>query len=298
MNSITKFLFSKRVAFCILALGMSAISLFAQNGLEQAKTMIKSNQLDSAKTLLENLLQANPNDDQILFQLGRVYLGLKNSDQSIRYLEKAVSLKSDSANYHFWLGQSYGIKVMNSSVLKKAGLAKKVKREFEKAVELNPKHIGARIGLTQYYLQAPSFMGGSKEKAYEQIQAIIPARPFTGKMLLAQYFQKIKKDSLADLEYRSLMKQYGDSARYVNLHNTYGYFLLRQKRFNEAVVILEKQTALAPNNANSFDSLGDGYRAANRFEEAAIAYQKALEIDPKFESSKKNLAEMKKQNKK
>jgi len=41
--------------------------------------------------------------------------------------------------------------------------------------------------------------------------------------------------------------------------------------------------------------LGDGYRAAGRLEDAANAYRKALEIDPHFAASKKNLEEVEKE---
>jgi len=44
--------------------------------------------------------------------------------------------------------------------------------------------------------------------------------------------------------------------------------------------------ALTVSLADAYDSLGDGYRAAGR---------RALEIDPHFESAKKNLAELEKQ---
>ena len=54
----------------------------------------------------------------------------------------------------------------------------------------------------------------------------------------------------------------------------------------------EKQVELAPERANSYDSLGDGYRAAGRKEEAITAYKKAVEIDPEFSPSKKNLEEL------
>jgi tetratricopeptide (TPR) repeat protein len=272
-----------------------ATSMFAQDGLQQARDLIKMNQPQEAKTILVDLLKNNPSNDQVLFTLGRAYMSLRDMDSSIVFFEKAVSSKNDSANYHFWLGQAYGMKALNANILKRAGPAKKAKQAYENAVTLDPGHTAARIQLAQYYLRVPLFLGGSREKAFEQIQSILPVRPFVGKMLLAWYYQQENQDSLVHAEYQDLMKQYGDSSRYIWLHNSYGYFLLRQKLVLDAIVVFEKWTVLEPKNANAYDSLGDGYRAAGRLEEASSAHRKALEIDPAHAPSKKNLSEVEKQ---
>ncbi|MBL7994747.1 tetratricopeptide repeat protein, partial [bacterium] len=43
-------------------------------------------------------------------------------------------------------------------------------------------------------------------------------------------------------------------------------------------------------NANSYDSLGDGYIADNKLDEAIAAYKKAVSVDPGFSASVFNLA--------
>ena len=53
--------------------------------------------------------------------------------------EKAVSLQPNNGEYHLWLGRTYGEKADASSFIHAAGLAKKVRNEFERAVQLDPK---------------------------------------------------------------------------------------------------------------------------------------------------------------
>ncbi|MFQ5676017.1 MAG: tetratricopeptide repeat protein, partial [bacterium] len=77
--------------------------------------------------------------------------------------------------------------------------------------------------------------------------------------------------------------------------NHYGYFLLKQKRYDEAITRFQKQVNLTPNQANPHDSLGDGFRAAGRLQEAAAEYRKALQIDAAFEPSKDKLEKIVKQ---
>jgi tetratricopeptide (TPR) repeat protein len=46
---------------------------------------------------------------------------------------------------------------------------------------------------------------------------------------------------------------------------------------------------LEPDNANSYDSLGDGWMAKGRLDEAINAYRKALALNPMFPSSMRSL---------
>lgn len=280
---------------CIVFLLISIPFLFSQDDLEKARILLNTKKTEEAKTLLESMVITSPNDDRIHYYLGCAYLTLGDQDKAISHLKKAVTLKNDSAEYHFMLGQGYGIKAMRSNFVKQAGLAGKIRSEYEQAVLLNPTHLSARIQLTNFYLMAPGFMGGSTEKAYGQIQAILPMDRVRGKLLLAQYYQKEKKDSLAESEYKWLASQYGDSVQYAYIHSIYGYFLLEQKRPDEAVSLFKKLVALIPNQAYSYNNLGDGFRAAGQMEEAVAAYQKALEINPSSKTAKTRLQEVEKE---
>ena len=62
------------------------------------------------------------------------------------------------------------------------------------------------------------------------------------------------------------------------------------KRNPEAVAQFLKMVEYDPDNANSYDSLGDGYMANGQLDEALKSYAKAVSIDPKFAPSVFNLA--------
>ena len=51
-------------------------------------------------------------------------------------------------------------------------LAKKVKKELEEAVRLNPSNIEARFDLEDFCLNAPWIVGGNKDEARDQVDAI------------------------------------------------------------------------------------------------------------------------------
>lgn len=67
--------------------------------------------------------------------------------------------------------------------------------------------------------------------------------------------------------------------------NALGYRLLQGQRFNDAVEVFKLNVEAYPNSANVYDSLGDGYVNAGNREEAVKNYEKALQINPNYQSS-------------
>src|SRR6516164_3093759 len=90
-------------------------------------------------------------DPQSMHLLSRVYYATERWDDAVRYGERAVSLRPDDAYYHLWLAREYGEKAANSNPLTAATLARKAKNEFERAVQLDPSNVEARLDLAQYY---------------------------------------------------------------------------------------------------------------------------------------------------
>ena len=99
------------------------------------------------------------------YRLGRQNYNNGNFTAAIEAFSTAVKLVPDSSSYHHWLGKSYGRLAENSSMFKAYGLAGKTREELERAVALDDKNIGATEDLMEYYLEAPVFLGGSKDKA-------------------------------------------------------------------------------------------------------------------------------------
>ncbi|OGU57485.1 MAG: hypothetical protein A2V66_12405 [Ignavibacteria bacterium RBG_13_36_8] len=87
--------------------------------------------------------------------------------------------------------------------------------------------------------------------------------------------------------------KFGTNPDFFAFFNDYGYFLLQQNRIDEAIDKFKKQVVLAPKNANAHDSLGEGYLNKGLLKESLAEYQKALELNPKSESAKNKIAEIK-----
>jgi len=77
-----------------------------------------------------------------------------------------------------------------------------------------------------------------------------------------------------------------------NVLNNIGYELLKEKSINEAIIVFKENTKLFPENANSWDSLGEAYFLKRDKNNALKAYTKALELDHNSESAKKMIEKL------
>jgi C-terminal processing protease CtpA/Prc len=75
--------------------------------------------------------------------------------------------------------------------------------------------------------------------------------------------------------------------------NKIGYTFLQQKSINNAIYVFKENVKLFPNNANSWDSLGEAYFTNRDKENAIQCYHKALELDPNSETAKAMLQKLK-----
>ena len=137
--------------------------------------------------------QASKTDEaHAAFQLGKKALEQNDAKAAVEFLEKAVSLDPRSSEYYDWLGKAYGTQAEKASKLKQPFLAKKTKSAWEKAIALDPDNIEARQDIILYYLAAPGFLGGSKEKARAQALEIKRRSPFRGALNLASVCAAMK----------------------------------------------------------------------------------------------------------
>jgi tetratricopeptide (TPR) repeat protein len=121
-----------------------------------------------ARTLLEAAVRDDPKDARSSSYLGRVLLATGEFHDAVDWMEKSVALEDANAEYHLWLARGYGSLAMRANVLKQPGLARKVRKEFERASALDTENLEARFALIEYYLRAPGILGGSLKKAQEE----------------------------------------------------------------------------------------------------------------------------------
>ncbi len=112
--------------------------------------------------------------------LARCYMKLRRWDDAVREMEQAVAAGQSNCVLHLWLARSYGRKASHVFFVTAIGLAKKVRAEFEIARSLCPANTEARFDLLTFYLEAPGFLGGGREKAETEAAEITRLNPRLG----------------------------------------------------------------------------------------------------------------------
>lgn len=285
-----------KICFVVLLLFNSYGIVRSQpNDMGSGIQLFEANKLLEARETFLKFSKEHPQNARCYVYLGRISFAEQEYKQAEKWFKKAVELEAANSDYNLWLAQTYAARIRKASFFSKMSLAKKSRKYFEVAVQLDENNVAAREGLGNYYLNAPGIAGGDLNKALQQAQELVKMDEPKGHILLARIYEKKKQMTLAEQEYKRLEELYGDVPAYANFYNHYGYFLLKQKRYDEAIARFQKQVNLTPNQANPHDSLGDGFRAAGRLQEAAAEYRKALQIDAAFEPSKDKLEKIVKQ---
>jgi tetratricopeptide (TPR) repeat protein len=166
------------------------------------------NDLLSAGRISEAVSSLASHDDaESLNLLSRAYFAMEDWDAAVKYGERAVNLDPNNASYHLWLGREYGRKAEKSKAFSAAGNAKKARNEFERAVQLDPSDVAARLDLAQYYTEAPGFMGGGVDKARDQATEIAKYDPGNAHLILARIAVKQKQYADAETQFRAAIQQ-------------------------------------------------------------------------------------------
>lgn len=276
----------------VLIIFLNFSFILAQSNLAKAISHFEGGKYEDAKDILEDLLDEDDKNSEVHFFLGKTNLRLKDYSEASDNFEDAIEIEENNAEYHFWLGQAYAGDAQNSSFISAAFIAPKIKDEFARAVEIDPTHIGAYTGLANFHLNAPGIVGGDLEEAYQAGRALLELDEIKGRLTLINYFVKQEQFDSVETQLDIVENKSSNDPSIATFYNTYGYLLIKQKKYEDAIIYFKKQVAFLPKNANSYDSLGDGYRFAGRLSEAAEQYRKALELDPTYEASKKNLEEV------
>jgi tetratricopeptide (TPR) repeat protein len=188
---------------------------------QTSQDLLAAGRVDQALQTLAQQIRATPTAEAYNL-LCRAHFELGAWDAGIPHCEKATALDPNNGLYHLWLGRIYGEKADRAGFLKAAGLAGKVRAEFERAVEFSPNSWEARTDLAEFYLEAPGIVGGGKDKAVSQAELLAPLNPAMAHWVKGRIAEKNKDNTAAEKEYRAAIDASKGGARaWLNLAGFY-----------------------------------------------------------------------------
>ena len=174
------------LASLLATLAFVSLTTAAQAADSTPAALINAGHWKRARPLVERQYQANPQDPEAAYLLSRVKLTFGDLDGALGLAEKAVALDPKNSAYHYQLAVTCGRTAERASLFLKGRWAKRFKEEAETAANLDPGNIEARLGLLEYYLQAPRLMGGGKDKAHAMAEEIARLNDISGDLAQAR----------------------------------------------------------------------------------------------------------------
>jgi tetratricopeptide (TPR) repeat protein len=167
------------------------------------REMLNEGHVDELVAAMNVRLNSNPNDAEAANLMGRAYYSAGRWDEAIAAHERAVSIKGNSSDYQMWLARAYGEKADASSFVTALDFARKFRSTMERAVQLDPNNIEARSDLAEFYVQAPGMVGGGRDKAMTQVEALNRLDPAIAAYIRALLAEKDKNYAEAEAQLKN-----------------------------------------------------------------------------------------------
>ena len=188
-----------------------------------------------------------------VFARGRSALQSRRIEEAVPLLERAVALDGQRYEYHMWLGHAYSRQIARVNFMKKAVLGRRAGAEYNAAVALAPTSTDAAESRLEFFLQAPSIVGGGLDKAKAEAARIATLSKFRGGFAAARLAEYQKDLVGAEREYRALVAQYPDSSSPVAALAT---FLQNHNRYDDAFAVVDQRLARVPDDTVGLYQLG------------------------------------------
>jgi tetratricopeptide (TPR) repeat protein len=209
------------------------LSAFAD--VAHATAALNQGRVDDAALEYRSDLKEKPHDAIAHQGLCRVFYSEELADRAIAECEAAVAdSQSDgmlASENLMWLGRAYGLKASRANPILAFRIAKKVVAAFERSVQANASNISALSDLGEYYVGAPSIVGGGLDKADSLATRMMPISATKAHRLLAMIAEKRNDYETAEAEFKHAFEAQRTPQTLIDLAD----FYQRRKQCDESV---------------------------------------------------------------
>jgi tetratricopeptide (TPR) repeat protein len=210
------------------------------NPLVEHERALMQGRADDAAAGLRVVLATNPKDGRAHLLLCRVFYSEELADAAVTECEAALETLGNNSTAQDWMGRVYGLKADQSGPIAGYKLANKVRIAFEAAVQLDPKNADAVDDLSEYYVGAPSMLGGGTDKAYELATKVEAQLPQPAHRIRGLAAEKERDYTKAELEFKAAVAMGGRADAWTDL----GHFYARHSQKNQAIDALKHAIAV------------------------------------------------------
>jgi tetratricopeptide (TPR) repeat protein len=239
------------IALCLLAI--SAFAMNATDAVEAALRAYAAGEYPKAVEILQAASAKEPNNSDLFLLLSKSFYELKEFEKASESAEKAVAINPKSSQGHEWLGRSYGERADRAGWFSAISLAKKARKEFVTAVELDERNFSAMQALIEYDCSAPGIVGGGDDKAAKEIEKISSLDVAEGHYARGNCRRQKKDFEGADAEFTQALQS---APKSVDLVYDIGDYAMKRDQADRLANVVDIGERLNPN-----DPRGPFYRA-------------------------------------
>jgi len=211
---------ARRLIPALVWVALASTPAFAAD--PELESLMERGHWKQVRALVEPRARPGSSDAPAISVMSRVELAFGNDRSALDLAERAVALDGASAAYHYHLAEVVGSMAQKAGPFKGLGLARHFKKEDDLAVALDPRNVGARRDLMEFYLQAPGLIGGDKKKARAMADTIARLDPAQGMLAAADLALAEKHEAEAEAVYRKALA--ARTRDYEVLVSTAGFF--------------------------------------------------------------------------
>lgn len=208
--------------------------------LNSATNALLDGNADSAVAQLKQVLSSDPSNGQAHLLLCRAYYAQSMASAAASECSAALRTLSNDSTAQDWAGRAYGMQADGAGPIAGLRLALKVRNAFEAAVRLDSANGAAVNDLSEYYVDAPSIVGGGLEKAALLADRSESQLPQNAHRTRAMSAEKQKDYATAEREFRAATAVANKPAAWADL----GAFYSRRSQNDQAADALRRAITL------------------------------------------------------
>lgn len=265
--------------------------------LEARGNSISDEEAANFATLIDAAVASEPT--QMQWKYGQALLAARSRDfvKARDIMREVVKADATSATYHMARAGFAFMSINNAGTLDKMSLAEEGRDAYLAALKIDASLIEPRVGLAEYYIQAPGIAGGSWKKAGEQAQALIDLPEGRGEFL--GYMMK-GRIAMERERWKEMIEAFtlaetarGENAsQFVAIISHANALLDKKEDAKAALAQAERAMPLAPaNDYTAYAVLGRSKQQLKDWQGAHDAFEKVLALRPDAKLSRLGYAE-------
>ncbi len=148
----------------------------------------------AAKKLFTRLAADKARGHEAQHFLARIALREGDLDAAEDILEELIEAHPNNAKYQLSFGNMSCAQAQQANLISAASYAGDCREAYEKALKLDPKLVDAHLSLFGFYMGAPSMVGGGIDKAKKQAETLMAVDAIEGKLAQSQITLKETRD--------------------------------------------------------------------------------------------------------